>query len=858
MCPPAKTMTISPAPIASGASAPAPVSSVAMPTVNRNRNVPMNSTAIFLLSGWFIRCFSTASFGLLARWTRWYRFVQAGGTMRRWTTLAMVLAMTAATAAQADARTWKAEPAWISNVGVYRQHEFVYQDYLYDDHGSNTNGLDRTDAPFGAAGPDLQAPTDPRMSPAPLINWAGDFTYPSSDASHIDNVADLTEFRVAADKDAVQYRIRMGDMTAPDSSVVAICADEDNNRSTGVQSWPDGANFTAALGCDHLYTVYGKGADVTTPAGTKDLAALGGTVSADPDKYFIDVSVPRSVADPGKGKWRYYVASGVWDAANHAWLAPAPVPAASGAPIATGGAPTAPNMWDLLSNNDEPNSTWDEEKQANDLSRADIGADYIDVDFAKLASDLNQRDPQRTGVIERIYVSKYEMEGKRGIDKDGANFVYNDRWQPYVAVIPKDYYAPENKDKAWPYDQCLHPLGANHNVEVFYGDAIGRKDYNPLLTGVTPQTGYLPFTVVPELIDRLGAVYSCVLGRGEGVGYTGGDGLVDSLEVAQDVKSRYRTDPDRTFVDGVSLGAIGSWYEARMYPDRFAAAMPYIFTSGITASSSDPLLANLYNLPVFYSIGTGDEVAQGTQGDNQADGLESNDDEHVYLHYLGRQHEGRIESDFLPFVERLAYTRTRGKNPARVRFVSDPGNYSEKIPGDGSAYWVRGMKPREGSDTASIDAVSLGRADQLPTQQVVFDGLYANGPKDYRARIRGLFRMSPEEFAKVWRPADFEPGWQALNLTVTPTTFPKQDVANAFTMKSESLGAVSLDARRMALDAGKRLTGTLDGDGTTTLTLLGSFGGVHATLDGRPIAVSHDGGAVTVEVPSGHHVLVLQ
>src|SRR3954447_4320315 len=583
--------------------------------------------------------------------------------MRRWTTLAMVLAMTAATAAQADARTWKAEPAWISNAGVYRQHEFVYQDYLYDDHGSNTNGLDRTDAPFGTAGPDTQTPQDPRLSPAPLINWAGDFTYPSGDGTHMDDVADLTEFRVAADSTAVHYRIRLGDMTAADSSVVGMCVDEDNDHSTGVQSWPDGANFTAALGCDHLYTVYGKGVDVTTPDGTTDLGKLGGSVSADPQQGYLEVTVPRTVANPGNGKWRYYVASGMWDAPNHAWLAPTPALSAAGAPVATGGSPTAPNMWDLLSNNDEPNSTWDEEKQANDLSRADITGDYLEVDFAKLASDLNQPDPQRTGVLERIYVSKFEMDGKRGIDKDGANFVYNDRWQPYVAVIPKDYYAPENKDKAWPYDQCLHPLGANHNVEVFYGDAIGRKDYNPLLTGVTPQTGYLPFTVVPELIDRLGAVYSCVLGRGEGVGYTGGDGLVDSLEVAQDVKSRYRTDPDRTFVHGVSLGAIGSWYEARMYPDRFAAAMPYIFTSGITASSSDPLLANLYNLPVFYSVGTADEFAQGTQGDNQADGLESNDDEYVYLHYLGRQAGGRVGAHLPAVGGPLGVPRSPVKNP---------------------------------------------------------------------------------------------------------------------------------------------------------------------------------------------------
>src|SRR4051794_10933751 len=172
-------------------------------------------------------------------------------------------------AAPAQAYDWKAEPAWVSNAGVYRQHELVYQDYLYDDHGANTDGLDRMDLPFGAAGPSAQTPTDPRLSPAPAINWAGDFTYPSADGTHIDDVADLQELRVAAYAGAVHYRIRLGDMTAKDSSVVGMCVDEDVNRSTGVQAWPDGANLVASLGCDHLYTIYGTDADVTTPAGTK-------------------------------------------------------------------------------------------------------------------------------------------------------------------------------------------------------------------------------------------------------------------------------------------------------------------------------------------------------------------------------------------------------------------------------------------------------------------------------------------------------------------------------------------------------------------------------------------------------------
>src|SRR3954469_25826436 len=240
---------------------------------------------------------------------------------------------TLAAAVPANAYDWEAEPAWISNAGVYRQHELVYHDYLYDDHGANTDGLDRMDLPFGAAGPNTQSPTDPRLSPAPAINWAGDFTYPSADGTHIDDVADLQELRVAADARAVHYRIRLGDLTAPDSSVVAMCVDEDVNRSTGVQTWPDGANLVASLGCDHLYTIYGTDADVTTPAGTKTLSSLGGAVSTDVKQGLVEVTVPRSVANPRTGTWRYIVASGMWDKANHSWLTPDPVPAAAGSSI---------------------------------------------------------------------------------------------------------------------------------------------------------------------------------------------------------------------------------------------------------------------------------------------------------------------------------------------------------------------------------------------------------------------------------------------------------------------------------------------------------------------------------------------
>jgi hypothetical protein len=713
----------------------------------------------------------------------------------------------------AKGHAWRAEPAMISNVGLYRNHEFVYQDYIYDDHGANTDGRDRFDAPLGMPGPDPADPVNPRMSPAPLVNWAGDFTYAAAN-EHMDTIADLIEFRVAADESAVHYRFRLGDMTAPDGAVIAMCVDEDGSISTGLADWPFGAGHTEQLGCDRFYTIFGSGAQVTDAAGqTGDLAQLGGAVEANVDEALIELRVPRSLADPGDRRWRYYVASGLWDAAAKTWSKPLPVPAQTGAPVATGGGALVPNIWDLLSNNGEPNSTWNEEKQANDLAAHHLVDNYVDVDFDRLKQGRDDPDPELTGVIVRIYHSGHPMAEGRGIQIDGANRIYAGPWQPYTAVIPGSYY--DNPDRKYPFDFCLHPLATNHNVEVFYAEAFARRDYNPVVTGVFPSTGYLGFSQITALVDRLDGVYACVLGRGEGVGYTGGDGLVDALEVQDDMLARYRVDPERRTVHGVSLGAIGSWYVSRLYPDRYSAAMPYIFSPGIADGIQElPTLKNLYNLPLFYSIGTLDQFGQGTQGDPTADQMTADGNEFVYLHYLLRQHEGRIEQDFLPFVQKLAYSRSRVRDPARVRYVFDPSMFSEKVPGDGSAYWVAGMAVRDAAaadGTAEIDVTSLARAGQLPRHQVVFDGEYVNPDRLYTARIRGLLRLSAAEFAELWHPEAWEPGWTALNLAVTPTDLPAETAANAFRLTAVNLGSVQLDAARMGLKGNAGYTVVTDG-----------------------------------------------
>lgn len=223
------------------------------------------------------------------------------------------------------AERWTAEPAWISNVGVYRGGEYVYQDYLYDDHGPNTDGLDRRDQAFGAS-PNPSQPTDARYSPTGgSIRHVGDFMYPAQD-NHMINAADLVEWRVTADRSAVHYLARLGALTEADQAVLAVCVDTDRSLSTGQHTAPFGSNITTArLGCEQVYTVTGTQAFVTDAAGeTTPLKDLGGATSADLDDNTIEFSVPRAVADPGRTTWRYTVASGLWD--GDGWLAPAPRP----------------------------------------------------------------------------------------------------------------------------------------------------------------------------------------------------------------------------------------------------------------------------------------------------------------------------------------------------------------------------------------------------------------------------------------------------------------------------------------------------------------------------------------------------
>lgn len=80
-------------------------------------------------------------------------------------------------------------------------------------------------------------------------------------------------------------------------------------------------------------------------------------------------------------------------------------------------------------------------------------------------------------------------------------------------------------------------------------------------------------------------------------------GRIDALEVMEDARKIYPTNPARTYLTGHSMGGHGSWFLGATYPDRFAAVGPaagYADIIGYRRSASDSLRAGNPHFEMIY------------------------------------------------------------------------------------------------------------------------------------------------------------------------------------------------------------------------------------------------------------------
>lgn len=87
------------------------------------------------------------------------------------------------------------------------------------------------------------------------------------------------------------------------------------------------------------------------------------------------------------------------------------------------------------------------------------------------------------------------------------------------------------------------------------------------------------------------------------------------IELVQDVMQTYRTDPERIYLTGISMGGFGTWQTAQEYPGFFAAIIP------ICGGGNPEKMYTLANTPVWCFHGEKDNIVSVDQSKQSMEAL---------------------------------------------------------------------------------------------------------------------------------------------------------------------------------------------------------------------------------------------
>jgi pimeloyl-ACP methyl ester carboxylesterase len=492
---------------------------------------------------------------------------------------------------------WTAEPLLVSGTEGYDDGEYLYQDYVYDDHGADTS----------------PAPTPPEPEPettsATFSGSTGDVVYPTDRSAHLDNAADLLEFRcrpVANDPDApsrVAYRFTMNTMV--DATAAAVAVGIDTGSGSGDTDWGHGLGELGAA-VDHVLVASGDGA--TLDGSTTGVHA----VDVDTERNQLEVVVD---LEPGHETWTHYCVTGLWDADTDAFRQIATQPTAEQPGGANG--QDVPPIFNVAFRFDEPfgsldpdavgsrsvvyGARWDH-AQAKALADRDISQFGTDIDFGRLRAGTVDRRVPTSGYMSRLYASAVDLGSTDRFDHgegiDATDNVFLGRIQPYTVYVPESYDGSPT-----PTLLLLHSLGGSSTQ---YGAAS------------------------PNILRELGEANDTIVVTPEGRGpssFYQEEGELDVFEAFRDVRNRYAVDFDRVSLAGYSMGGYGTYKFGAQYPDLFAKGFSVVGPAGEDPStapsdgqvslgsmySADPentlrIADNLRHVPLLLWNGMNDEL----------------------------------------------------------------------------------------------------------------------------------------------------------------------------------------------------------------------------------------------------------
>jgi hypothetical protein len=659
---------------------------------------------------------------------------------------------------------WQARPILVSGASAYREGEFLYQDFLYDDHGA-----------LGAPDPAF-AEFDSKFLFAP---WAGTFKYPT-DPAYAGNAADLVELRTRPLPGATMFRVTLNTLVDPARVAFTIAI----GASPAAHAWPHGAGVSSPA--ELFLTVHGHTAELVDAA-TGAARGPAPSVSVDLERRQIEVAVPHGAWDPATRTVRLAAGVGLWDVAGERYL----VPGATASATAPGGmSPGGAAIANLAFRANEPlpdldvtslaytigdaavtakadGAWWREHAQAQALSTGDVSAFHADVSFAKLADRVRDNSSvPRSGWIDRVFASRTEF-GQGGVDRTKVcprfpatcEGVLRGRLQTYSLFVP-DRLRPR---RGWGMTLLLHALSGNHNL--YEGSQLSRQ---------LGERGAGSLVLTPG-------------SRGPDGDYTEYT-EADVFEAWADVARRYKVDADWTAVSGYSMGGGGTYKMIERWPDLFARG------AGLAAAAKGDgdqggWLPALRNVPIMTWVGAADEGTTPDASSASIAALEAGGLRFVYDLFLTADHLTLYTNDeFAPVAEFLGSHRVK-RDPPHVSYVF---NQAAAFPAAGvvpdHAYWLSEMEVRESATNAvaTVDARSegFGLGDPAPlgtqTSAEVLQG-GRKGPMPYR-RSR-----------QDWGPAPH---------------VPKRDV---LVLHATNLASVTVDVRRARLSCDARIDATSDG-----------------------------------------------
>src|SRR4051794_7280937 len=655
-----------------------------------------------------------------------------------------------------NAAPWKAPPILISGAEAYRDGEFLYQDFLYDDHGAT--GTQDPNDPFN----EVENMFSPKH---------GTLSYPT-DPVYANNAADLVELRVKPLADATAFRVTLNTLKDPARVAFTIALGD----SPEPHPWPHGANVSSPA--QLFLTVHGTTAELLDAA-TGQAVAPAPTASVDTGRRQFDVRVPHAAWDPGTAVVRMAAGVGLWDAASGGYAQPGP---AASATAPGGRAPSGAALFNMAFRTNEQipridfpgtantiveghvgvmqdGSWWRERRQGDVLASGDVGELAAQVDFGKLAAGVDDASGvPTTGHIDRIYPSHFVFgQGEdynakcltSGAPECTGRLV--GQLQPYALYVPRKPLPTGGFGLVI----SMHGLSANYN------EFLGSHE-------------------AEQLGERgTGSIFASPEGRGPDGSYES-YAEADVFEMWADIARHYRLNPDLTDVTGYSMGGGGTYRLTWRWPDLWARAFPIVGPPSSAASFK------VYrNIPIMAWYAQTDELV-GPEMSEQAF-LNAQRAGIRYDHWIftpGGHITVGNNDEFTPAAQFLG-AHTVDRDPAHVTYLLDPSlDPKAESPAD-HAYWLSGLKAR-GGGTATIDARShaAGHGDPPALAPQVTAGTLnggSHGPVPYQRRTL------------AWGDA------------------PKEAVANRIDVDATNLAQVTIDAPRAGVGCDADVHVTTDG-----------------------------------------------